>query len=41
VFLLFDESSFEVGLEDLHDGDKALHFLETAAQIGFTSPGAR
>lgn len=40
VLLLLAEASFEVGLEDLHDGDKALHLLEAAAELGFASPGA-
>jgi hypothetical protein len=38
--LLLEEASFEVVLEDLHDGDEALHFLELAAQLSFAGPGA-
>lgn len=38
--LLLEEASFEVVLEDLHDGDEALHFLKPAAQLGFPGPGA-
>lgn len=41
VILLLAKASFEIGLEDLHDGDEALHLVKAAAQLGFPSPGSR
>lgn len=40
VELLAEKASLEVGLEDLHDRDEALHLVETAAEIGLSGPGS-
>nr|GMD51563.1 peroxidase-like protein 2 [Ipomoea batatas] len=39
LVLLFSVSALEVILEDLHDADEALHFLEFPVELRFPSPG--